>query len=992
MAMDRDYFQADISRRIWDTKYRFRERDEIRDQTIEDSWRRVARALASVEKSGQAEWERRFYHVLEGFKFLPGGRIQAGAGTGHRVTLFNCFVMGTIEDSLDAIFDALKEGALTMQQGGGVGYDFSTLRPGGAPAMSVGVTASGPVSFMQIWDAMCATILSTGARRGAMMATLRCDHPDIEEFIRIKQDATKLRHFNLSVLVSDAFMQAVHADADWPLVFPLAARDIAPAEKTVERVWSGSTTPVRCRVLRTLRARQLWDQIMQATYEYAEPGAIFVDRVNALNNLWYAEQISATNPCVTADTWICTRQGPRQVRELCGFGFEALINGKAYTSTPQGFFSTGRKATLRLTTREGHSLCLTTDHPVLRVTRLTRWTQEFRWTVAGQLKAGDKIAIHNHRGGEGWPGSHGESEGYLLGLLVGDGTFGDGQAQLRVWPEQMAVNSPAGESGVSAVMRKVELIVASLPHRRDFSGWRLGGAGTYRFLKLSYLTRLAASLGICRGNKTVTPEIERCSSEFYRGFLRGLFDTDGSIQGTQDKGVSIRLAQSDVVMLQAVQRMLLRLGIASTLYCERRVAGLRLLPDGHGGRRAYDCRADHELVISDDNLRVYSDLVGFTDSQKQARLQSTLSGYKRDLNRERFVVTVDGTYPESEEEVFDVQIPGVNAFDANGLVVHNCGEIPLPPYGACDLGSINLTQFVRAPFGDKAALDLQGIADTAAVAVRMLDNVADLSRFPLARQAEVARATRRLGLGLTGLGDALIMLGIPYGTPEAARVAGEVMQRVCETAYHTSIELAREKGAFARLDKNKHLQGKFIGHLPADIRAGIARHGIRNSHLTAIAPTGTISLLANNVSSGLEPVYRFEYRRRVREADGSLSEHAVSDYAYRLYRTLRGADAPLTPAFVTAGEVSPFMHLDMQAALQPWVDNAISKTINVPPDYSFAQFRSLYDYAYAKGLKGCTTFRPNPVTGQVLVDLDVADAQNEKFSAIHCCSAEREAD
>jgi ribonucleoside-diphosphate reductase alpha chain len=223
-------------------------------------------------------------------------------------------------------------------------------------------------------------------------------------------------------------------------------------------------------------------------------------------------------------------------------------------------------------------------------------------------------------------------------------------------------------------------------------------------------------------------------------------------------------------------------------------------------------------------------------------------------------------------------------------------------------------------------------------------------------------------------------------------VAGEVMQRICEAAYQTSIELAREKGAFSRLDKEKHLQGKFIEHLPSEIREGIARYGIRNSHLTAIAPTGTISLLANNVSSGLEPVYRFEYKRRVREADGSLGEHAVSDYAYRLYRELIGVDAPLTPAFVTAGEVSPFMHLDMQAALQPWVDNAISKTINVPRDYGFAQFRSLYDYAYAKGLKGCTTFRPNPVTGQVLVDMDVAEAQHEKTTAIHCCSVEREAD
>jgi ribonucleoside-diphosphate reductase alpha chain len=614
--MTRDPFSADISRRIWDTKYRWREFGEIRDATVEDSWRRVARALASVEPAGRGEWERRFYSVLEGFRFLPGGRIQAGAGTGHKVTLFNCFVMGTIEDSLDSIFDALKEGALTMQQGGGVGYDFSTLRPSGAPAVSVGVTASGPVSFMHIWDAMCATILSTGARRGAMMATLRCDHPDIEAFIRVKHDPARLRHFNLSVLVSDAFMQAVRDDADWPLVFPLGARDLAPAGQTVERVWSGSGVPRRCRVFRIVRARALWDEIMQATYEYAEPGVIFIDRVNELNNLWYTEQISATNPC---------------------------------------------------------------------------------------------------------------------------------------------------------------------------------------------------------------------------------------------------------------------------------------------------------------------------------------------------------------------------------------GELPLPPYGACDLGSINLTQFVRAPFTGKATLDLDGIAATAAVAVRMLDNVTDLSRFPLDKQAEAARATRRIGLGLTGLGDVLIMLGIRYGTPEATRLAGEVMRCIGETAYHSSIELAREKGAFARLDKARHLQGKFIAGLPGEIRDGIARHGIRNSHLTAIAPTGTISLLANNVSSGLEPVYRFDYLRRVREADGSLSEHPVTDYAYREYRRLRGTDAPLTGAFVTAGEIAPNLHLDMQAALQPWVDSAISKTINVPQDYSFEQFRSLYEYAYDKGLKGCTTFRPNPVTGQVLVDVD-EPAPEEKGSAIHCCSVEREAD
>jgi ribonucleoside-diphosphate reductase alpha chain len=614
--MNRDPFNTEISRRIWDSKYRWREPDgAARDATVQDTWRRVARALASVEKDA-AHWEQQFYSILEGFRFLPGGRILAGAGTGHRVTLFNCFVMGTIEDSLDSIFDSLKEGALTMQQGGGIGVDFSTLRPGGAPALSVGVTASGPVSFMHIWDAMCATILSTGSRRGAMMATLRCDHPDIGDFIRIKHDPQRLRHFNLSVLVTDAFMQAVRDDSDWPLVFPLGSREVADAENTVERMWSGSSLPVRCRVHRTLKARALWDDIMRATYDYAEPGVIFIDRVNALNNLHYSETISATNPC---------------------------------------------------------------------------------------------------------------------------------------------------------------------------------------------------------------------------------------------------------------------------------------------------------------------------------------------------------------------------------------GELPLPPYGACDLGSINLTQFVRAPFTPQAKLDFDAITETATIATRFLDNVTDLSRFPLARQAEAARNTRRIGLGLTGLGDALIMLGLRYDSAEATRLAADAMRGIGEAAYRASIELAREKGAFANLDRAKHVAGRFIAALPDDIRAGIAKHGIRNSHLTAIAPTGTISLLANNVSSGLEPVYRFEYRRRMREADGSLSEHAVSDYAFRQYRELHGPSAPLTPAFVTAADIAPGRHLAMQAALQPWVDSAISKTINVPRDSDFASFRSLYDEAYALGLKGCTTFRPNPVTGQVLVDVDEpASAGSE--GAIHCCTAERETD
>ena len=591
-----------LSRSIWRSKYR----DET-DSSVRGTWRRVAVALASVESNPEA-WEDRFYEALEGFRFLPGGRILAGAGTSRRVTLLNCFVMGQIEDSIDGIFDALKEGAITMQQGGGVGYDFSTLRPRGTRARAVGSVASGPVSFMHIWDAMCGTMLSTGARRGAMMATLRCDHPDIEEFVDAKAAPSVLRNFNSSVLVTDEFMEAVRANAEWLLAFPSSEQS---ATDTVMRVWSGSDNSVPCRIHRRVAARDLWSRVMRATYDHGDPGVLFIDRINRLNNLAYREQITATNPC---------------------------------------------------------------------------------------------------------------------------------------------------------------------------------------------------------------------------------------------------------------------------------------------------------------------------------------------------------------------------------------GEVPLPAYGACDLGSINLARFVIDPFGDASRLDEEGIRKTCEIATRMLDNVIDATRFPLERQQQYAQGARRIGLGITGLADALAMLGLPYSGPDALRVATSAMELVCHTAYRTSVKLAEEKGSFPFFEREAYVEGEFVKTLPMDIRDGIAEHGIRNSHLTAIAPTGTISLFANNVSSGIEPIFDLRYRRRVLGDDATPVEQEVVDHAYDVWLQTHSAEEPLPDAFIRAQDIAPESQLDMQAELQHYVDSAISKTLNVLPDYPFEQFRRLYDLAYDKGLKGCTTFRPNPVTGEI-IDTEIADTP-----APHCCSIEREAD
>jgi ribonucleoside-diphosphate reductase alpha chain len=315
-----------------------------------------------------------------------------------------------------------------------------------------------------------------------------------------------------------------------------------------------------------------------------------------------------------------------------------------------------------------------------------------------------------------------------------------------------------------------------------------------------------------------------------------------------------------------------------------------------------------------------------------------------------------------------------------------CGEIPLPPYGACDLGSINLTAFVLNPFSAKACWDVEGIRSTTQIATRMLDNVIDVSHFPLDAQKQQAYGSRRIGLGLTGLADALIMLGLHYGDARARSAAASAMQTICHTAYRTSVALAAEKGSFPMLRAESYLKGEFVGSLPADIRQGIGASGIRNSHLTAIAPTGSISLLANNVSSGLEPVFGFRHSRRILDSQGNLRAFELTDYAARLWEELRGGAAPLPKCFVEAHGLEPTAHLEMQAALQPYVDNAISKTVNVPEDYSLERFEKLYDLAYEKGLKGCTTFRPNRVTGEVLA------MPHQTSSTSSCCNIEREGD
>ena len=495
------------------------------------------------------------------------------------------------------------------------------------------------------------------------------------------------------------------------------------------------------------------------------------------------------------------------------------------------------------------------------------------------------------------------------------------KAVLAVWDPDGRMEANGGwipSPSASSIMEAAERAIRQLPHRTDFRGWqsRIRDRSEFR-LSTAALRTLALSLGMSPGNKRITDSAEKSSSDFYRGLLRGLFDTDGSVQGTQEKGVSVRLTQVDLDNLARAQRMLLRLGIYSTLYRDRKPAGTNLMPDGNGGLKQYRTQAVHELVISGANLLRFQQAVGFAHADKAQRLEQLLAGYRRALNRERFMATVERVEADGVEDVFDVQVPGVHAFDANGFYVHNCGEQALPSYGCCCLGSVNLTPLVANPFTEKAAFDFEAFGKVVRVAIRMLDNVLDATVWPLPQQAEEARNKRRVGLGFTGLGDALIMLGLRYDTEPAREMAAKIAEHMRDEAYAASVEIAQEKGAFPLFDAQQYLaEPRFASRLPQALKEKIRKHGLRNSHLLSIAPTGTISLaFADNASNGIEPPFSWTYQRKKREPDNTFKVYDVEDHAWRLYKHLGGNVEKLPPEFVTALEISALDHMRMVAAV-----------------------------------------------------------------------------
>ena len=781
---------------IWDKKYRLSAKDGTPvDKTMDDTYKRVARALADVELEPiRDQWYERFVWALRRGA-IPAGRVTSNAGAlEHKpaTSTINCTVSGTIVDSMDDILNKVHEAGLTLKAGCGIGYEFSTLRPRGAYVSGAGAYTSGPLSFMDIYDKMCFTVSSAGGRRGAQMGTFDVGHPDALEFIRAKRENGRLRQFNLSLLVTDEFMHAVRKDLDWNLAFPLLKKEYDPAEhklddatKFVWREWPSASTYVSredglvcCKIYKTLPARRMWDVIMTSTYDFAEPGFILIDRVNEMNNNWWCENIRATNPCVTADTWVQTSDGPRQVAELIGKPFKARVDGVDHDSSPAGFFRTAIKPLVNLATAEGHSLRLTSDHRVRRISTLTRFRLVTEWCAAGDLKAGDKVLLQDHRAAPAWAGVLGAQAGRERGLPHGPAGRRRHDRRGRapncpIWARPAVGNSDIDVGGPHSVMAAALDAARRFNHRSDFSGWHE-----------------------MRPSRRIPPRHGR----HHRTRARS--------------GTATRPPDRDPRHRTHLERVLPRLPAWPVRYrwqrpgqsTEGRVHPPRPVRRRHARRcAAHAAAARHRVDIYRNRAqpswsspaktwRVSRRTIGFADTVKRARLAGLLGSYKRTLNRERFVATVESVQPDGVEDVYDVQIPGINEFDANGLHAHNCGEQPLPPYGSCLLGSVNLTRFVKNAFTDFAEFDWNEYREVVKVFTRMLDNVCEINGLPLEQQRNEIMRKRRHGMGFLGLGSTITCLGMKYGAEDSVKFTEDVSREMAVAGWEAALDLAKEKG------------------------------------------------------------------------------------------------------------------------------------------------------------------------------------------------------
>jgi ribonucleoside-diphosphate reductase alpha chain len=907
---------------------------------------RVAHGIAEVEAPEQrGEWEEKFRWLLSDWRFIPGGRILAAAGTDQQLTFYNCYVIPSPNDSRRGIIETLSQMMEIMSRGGGVGINVSSLRPKHAYVKGVNGRSSGAVSWGGLYSFVTGLIEQGGSRRGALMLILNDWHPDVLEFIAAKREMGKITNANISVGISDAFMQAVEADADWDLVFP------DTHDPDYDTTWTGDLAAWRAAgkpvvTHKTVKARDVWNTIIESAWASAEPGCFFVDRYNQMSNSWYYAPIFCTNPCVTGDTLLLTDRGLRRAADLFWSGEPVRVAtdsrlGSARFSQGSRVFPTGVKPVFRLTTREGFEVRLTGDHRVR--------TRDRGWVEAGELHPGDAILVHDRGSGFGDGGSL--DLGRVLGWLVGDGHIRGERAVLSFFGEKEAELAPMFAEAVNRVIRPAvtsraySVGAATIPGRDEVR------------VSSNRLRELAAEHGLTETKLRVPERVISGSREMQQGFLQALFTADGHVEMADGSRGAVVLTSTSAALLQDVQRLLVNFGIYSRIYRNRHGdQRTGLLPDGRGGRAEYPVQPFHDLRISRASLGRFQDQVGFLLERKQERLAALVSRYVRGPYREPWTATFAALIPDGVETVYDLTVPDVHAFAANGLVVHNCGEQGLPSWGVCNLGAIHLAKFVTPD----REVQWDELGRAVRYAIRFLDNVIDGTPYFFDENAAQQLGERRVGLGTMGLGEMLIRLGLRYGSAESLRFIDRLYEFIASNAYLASADYAEEKGPFPRFDGDKLLQSGYMMAMPETVRQAVRTKGLRNVTLLTQAPTGTTGTMMDT-STGIEPFFSWTYFRK-----GRLGVHEETVKVALDWQAAHPGQA-LPDYFVTAMDLSPEEHVRVEAAIQRWIDSSISKTANLPADYTVEQTRELYELMYKLGCKGGTVYRDSSRDEQVLM-------------------------
>ncbi|SKA96224.1 ribonucleoside-diphosphate reductase class II [Caloramator quimbayensis] len=932
-------------------------------ETPEDMFKRVASAVACADKIYDKDadidaTEKKFYDLMTSLRFIPNSPtlMNAGRPLGQ---LSACFVL-PIEDSMEGIFDSVKNAALIHKSGGGTGFSFSRLRSKGSTVKTTGGVASGPVSFLKVFNSATEAVKQGGTRRGANMAILRVDHPDIMEFIKCKEDNSEITNFNISIGITEKFMEAVFKDEDYELIDPHTK---ASAGK--------------------LNAKEVFDIIVKMAWRNGEPGIVFLDRMNKDNPTPALGEIESTNPCFHPDTLISTEEGLVRIEDLYkkyGNNMFNIItdnrvikdkiseNVKEYyenglTLRPAKVYKTGIKKTIEIRLHNGQTLKVTPEHKIMTTVG---------WKEADKLSIGDEVLIQSSKGFFKYDDKIGEELGLFLGWLSGDGWLtSDGKVLGMVF---------AGYE--EYILRKMQSIALKYGAGEGIINKRENGTWQILFKRKEFVNNLK-SLGFEAKKayaKRVPKSIFTASKNTVAAYINGLFSSDGTVNFVDDNHRDIRLSSASIELLKDVQLLLLNLGIYSNIYNRTKSHPSNfeyITKDGE--KRVYESKGYYELIITGNNICSFNEEIG--DLIQKEKNQKLISINRPSRKNTYYTTQVEEIKEAETTEVYDINEPVTNSLVANGVVVHNCGEQPLLPYESCNLGSINLVKMLKLKDG-KYEVDYELLEKTIHDAVHFLDNVIDVNKYPLSEIEKRTKLTRKIGLGVMGFADMLIMLKIPYNSQEAVDFADKLMGFIDEKSKEASSRLAEKRGAFPA----------FYDSIYKDEKP------IRNATTTTIAPTGTISIIAG-VSSGIEPLFAVAFVRNVMDNDKLTEVHPYFEkiikdrgiYSKELMLKVAQQGTPshikeipedVKKVFVTAHDVSPMWHIRMQAAFQKHTDNAVSKTVNFKNEATVEDVRQVYILSYKLGCKGVTIYRDGSREGQVLnvgtKDLNKKDVEKEK--------------